>query len=132
MTTLAIDYGTKKIGLAADVNAIAFPISIVATKDIFRTLPQIIAERQIDTIVVGIANHMDGRVSEQTERTRAFIKKLASIVSKTTHIIEWDERLTSYEAKSSLIRAGADNRREQIDDIAAAILLQSYLDSIKS
>jgi len=131
MNYLAIDYGTRKIGLAGNVGTIALPLSIIATKDIFKSLPPIVGERKIDTIIIGIANHMDGRTSEQSERTREFVKKLSSILPKTMPIVEWDERLTSFEAKNSLLQAGAKNRRETIDDMAASILLQSYLDSVK-
>ena len=113
------------------MNNIAFPICIVATKDIFRVLPGILSERKVDTILVGIANHMDGRVSEHAIKTRDFIKKLTSIVPKTIAFIEWDERLTSLEAKLSMERAGGNNPRELIDDMAASILLQSYLDAQK-
>lgn len=128
MTFLAIDYGTKKIGLAASVESVALPLCIIATKNIFRELPEIVRERQIDTIVVGIADHMDGRISEQSVRTRSFIGKLASIVPKSVRIVEWDERLTTNEARLSMTQMGNKDPRAQIDDIAASILLQSYID----
>lgn len=128
MSTLAIDYGTKKIGLAIAVEEIAFPIAIIATKEAFSRLPKIVKERGIDIIVVGIANHMDGTTSEQAIRTREFQKKLQNILPKDMRYIEWDERLTTFEAKNSMDPLGKDPRKA-IDDVAASIFLQSYLDS---
>lgn len=131
MTILAIDYGTKKIGLAIEVERIAFPLGIVATKEIFSYLPKLLKERPIDTIVIGIANHMDGTTSEQATRTREFQKKLQNILPKGIKYIEWDERLTTFEARNSLGQIGTKFVRNNIDDVAASILLQSYLDQLK-
>lgn len=128
MSTLALDYGTKKIGLAIAVEGIAFPLSIIATKEAFSYLPKLVQERNVDTIVIGIANNMDGSTSEQATRTREFQKKLANILPKTLVYIEWDERLTTFEARSSLGQIGTKFVRENIDDVAASILLQSYLE----
>lgn len=128
MSTLAIDYGTKKIGLAIAVEGIAFPLAIIATKEAFSSLPKTVKKRGIDTILMGIANHMDGTTSEQATRTREFQKKLANLLPKDMKYIEWDERLTTFEARSSLGQIGTKHIRENIDDVAASILLQSYLD----
>ncbi len=75
---------------------------------------------------------MDGTLSEQATRTRIFRDKLSNILPKDISYIEWDERLTTFEARSSLGHFGTKHIRENIDDIAASILLQSYLDSIKN
>ena len=131
MPTLAIDYGTKKIGLAIEVEGIAFPLAIIATKEVFSSLPKLIKERKIDMIVIGIANHMDGTTSDQANRTREFQKKLQNILPKDMKYIEWDERLTTFEARSSMGHIGTKFIRDNIDDVAASILLQSYLDSMK-
>lgn len=132
MSTLAIDYGTKKIGLAIAVESIAFPLSIIATKEAFSYLPKLVKERGIDVIVIGIANNMDGTNSEQATRTREFQKKLSNVLPKNIVYKEWDERLTTFEARSSLGHIGTKNIRENIDDVAASILLQSYIESIKN
>lgn len=129
MSILAIDYGTKKIGLAIAVEGIAFPSGIIATKEAFSQLPKLVKERGVDTIVIGIANHMDGTVSEQASRTREFGKKLENILPKNITYIEWDERLSTFEARSSLGHIGTKSVRDSIDDVAASIFLQSYLDS---
>lgn len=131
MSTLAIDYGTKKIGLAVAVEEIAFPLAIITTKEAFSYLPKLVKERKVDTIIIGIANHMDGSISDQAIRTREFQKKLQNILPKDIKYIEWDERLTSFEAKNSVDPLGKDPRK-LIDDIAAGILLQSYIDSSNS
>jgi putative Holliday junction resolvase len=131
MSTLAIDYGTKKIGLAIEIEGIAFPLAIVATKKIFSYLPKLIKERHINMILIGIANHMDGTTSDQATRTRDFQRKLQNILPKDMKYIEWDERLTTFEARSSLGQIGTKFIRDNIDDVAASILLQSYLDQAK-
>ena len=127
MSTLAIDYGTKKIGLAIAVEGIAFPLAIIATKEVFSYLPKLIKERGVDTVVIGIANNMDGTTSEQATRTREFQKKLANLLGKDIRYVEWDERLTTFEAKNAVDPFGKDPRKA-IDDVAASILLQSYLE----
>lgn len=127
MSTLAIDYGTKKIGLAIAVEGIAFPLSIIATKEVFSYLPKLVKERGVDAIVIGIANNMDGTTSEQATRTREFQKKLENILPKNIKYVEWDERLTTFEAKNAVDPFGKDPRKA-IDDVAASILLQSYLE----
>lgn len=132
MPILAIDYGTRKIGLAIEVESIAFPLFVVPTKEIFSRIPTIVKEREIDTIVIGIANHMDGSISDQAVRTREFQKKLRNLLPKDIQYIEWDERLTTFEARSSLGHIGTKSVRDNIDDVAAAILLQSYIDSNRS
>lgn len=74
---------------------------------------------------------MDGTTSDQATRTREFQKKLRNLLPKDTEYIEWDERLTTFEAKNTIDPFGKDPRKA-IDDVAASILLQSYLDSNKS
>lgn len=128
MTHLAIDYGTKKIGLAVEVQGIAFPLEIIETKKAFSYLPKLIIERKIDTIVVGIGNNMDGTNSEQADRTREFMKKLKPLLSKEIRYVEWDERLSTFEARLSLGQIGSKSVRDPIDDVAASIFLQSYLE----
>ncbi|MDP2103783.1 MAG: Holliday junction resolvase RuvX [Candidatus Gracilibacteria bacterium] len=131
MSYLAIDYGTKKIGLAIEVEGIAFPLSIIPTKEAFSAIPKIVRERNIDTIVIGIANNMDGTISDHATRTREFIQKLTNILPKTLKYVEWDERLTTFEARSSLGQIGTAHVRDAVDDVAASIFLQSYLESEK-
>lgn len=129
MTHLAIDYGTKKIGLAIEVQSIAFPLCIIETKNAFSKLKELVDEKKIHTIVVGIGNNMDGTTSEQAIRTREFIKKLRNTLPKEIEYVEWDERLSTFEARSSLGQIGTKFIRENIDDVAASIFLQSYLES---
>lgn len=131
MSHLAIDYGTKKIGLAVELEGIALPFRIIETKQAFSYLPKLVLERNIHTIIIGIANHMDGNVSEQAIRTREFQKKLQNILPKDVQYIEWDERLTTSEARISLGQIGTSQVRDAVDDVAASILLQSYIDSTK-
>lgn len=75
---------------------------------------------------------MDGTVSEQADRTREFQKKLGNILPKDIKYIEWDERLSTFEARSSLGQIGTKSIRDNIDDVAASIFLQSYLDGTKN
>ena len=131
MSILAIDYGAKKIGIAIEIEGIALPISIIKTKDIFSVLPKLVKERNIHVIVMGIANHMDGTLSDQATRTREFQKKLSHLLPRDIKYVEWDERLTTFEARNSLGQIGTKFVRASIDDVAASILLQSYIESRK-
>jgi putative Holliday junction resolvase len=88
-------------------------------------------ERNISTIIIGMAHNMDGTISDQVKQTRIFQHKLSNLISKAMTYIEWDERLTTFEARNSLGHIGTKNIRQNIDDVAASILLQSYLDALK-
>ncbi len=133
MRTLAIDHGTKRVGLALsdETGTIAQPLNFISAQPaakLLDSLKQIVAERKAEAIVVGMPRNMDGSYGPAAEKTREFVAALQQVVTVPVHV--WDERLTSVQANRFLIEAGVrrEKRKERVDQTAAAILLQSYLD----
>lgn len=135
MRILALDHGTKRIGLAIsdEMGLIAQPLEYLPAQpltEFMGRLREIIDSRGVREMLVGIPRNMNGTYGPAAEKAREFAGELRAtfpIPVKT-----WDERLTSVQANRSLIEAGVrrEKRREKVDATAAAILLQSYLDSL--
>ena len=135
MRILALDHGTKRIGVALsdETKTIAQPLEYILTdpaEKFLERLKAILAEKQVELILIGLPRNMDGTYGPATEKVRAFIEFLKPSI--TVPIKTWDERLTSTMANRVLIQGGVrrDKRKEKVDKMAAAILLQSYLDAI--
>ena len=131
---LGLDYGERRIGLALSdpMGIIARPLTVIdrkKTADHISRISEIIAEKKITTIVVGLPLTLKGHYSKQTEIVLAFIDQLKSDFQ--IPIVAIDERLSSVAAKKSLllqsVKAGYEKGR--VDETAAAIILQEYLDS---
>ena len=95
-------------------------------------LKEIIREKQVDQILVGIPRNMDGSYGPAAAKVQEFVAVLKETIA--VPIKMWDERLTSAQANRFLIQADVrrDKRKEKVDKTAAAILLQSYLDSFSN
>jgi putative holliday junction resolvase len=134
MRILALDHGTKRVGVAVsdEMHIIAQPLEYIAPEPFavfLARLKQIITEKEIGQILVGMPRNMDGSYGPAALKVQAFVAALKDAV--TIPIKLWDERLTSTQAQRFLIQGGVrrDQRKEKVDKTAAAILLQSYLDS---
>jgi putative holliday junction resolvase len=134
MRVLGIDHGTKRIGLAIsdELGIIAQPLEFVPAEPFAAflvRLKQIISEKQVELLLVGMPRNMDGSYGPAALKVQEFVAVLKDAV--TVPIKSWDERLTSAQANRFLIQADVrrDKRKEKVDKTAAAILLQSYLDS---
>jgi putative Holliday junction resolvase len=133
MRVLGIDHGTKRIGLAIsdELGVIAQPLEFVPAEpfaDFLARLKQIISEKQVELLLVGMPRNMDGSYGPAALKVQEFVAVLKDAVA--IPIKTWDERLTSVQANRFLIQADVrrDKRKEKVDKTAAAILLQSYLD----
>jgi putative Holliday junction resolvase len=133
MRVLAIDHGTKRVGLALsdETRTIAQPLSFLPAEPAAKLLDLIkavVAERMVEEIVVGIPRNMNGTYGPAAEKTREFVASLQQFL--TVPVRTWDERLTTVQAHRMLIETGMrrEKRKERVDQTAAAILLQSYLD----
>ena len=131
---MALDVGDKTIGVAISdallLTAQARPtLRRKSVKSDVETLSLMAKENEVHEIVVGHPLHMDGKRSAQTEKVARFAEELRKAVD--VPIVFWDERLTSFEAEQHLENMGLNwrQRRDQVDKIAAMIILQSYLDS---
>ncbi|MDB6017882.1 MAG: rnhD [Pedosphaera sp.] len=134
MRVLAIDHGTKRMGLAIsdELGVIALPMEFVPAEPFAAFLlrvKEIIKEKQVEMLLVGMPRNMDGSYGPAALKVQAFIAVLQETVA--IPIKSWDERLTSTQANRYLIQANVrrDKRKQKVDQTAAAILLQSYLDS---
>jgi len=123
MKTLGIDYGEKRIGLAAsDENEqVAFEIGIIPAEDFFRQLPEIISQKEIQKIVIGLPLNMSGKSTEKTAEVRRFAEKLKALLPETQFDYA-DERL------SSQMASNLSGSQKNIDGLAAQVFLQNYLD----
>ena len=130
---LALDHGTVRIGVAIsdDMLMIAPPEPYVPAEppEAIETYIHAQWEGQLKLIVVGMPRNMDGSYGPAAEKVRAFVQRLQEKVD--VPIRTWDERLTSAQANRVMIEADVrrDKRKQKVDSMSAAILLQSYLDS---
>jgi putative Holliday junction resolvase len=134
MRILALDHGTKRIGVAVsdELKLIATPLEFIPAEpfaDFLARLKDILREKEVELILVGLPRNMDGSYGPAALKVREFVGALKEAV--TIPILTWDERLTSAQAQRFLIQGGVrrEQRKEKVDKTAAAILLQSYLDS---
>lgn len=130
MRTLGVDYGEARVGIAVSdpMNIIASPREIIKHNDddkiVIARLLEIINETKSSKIIVGLPLNMNGSVGFQAERVMAFVEALKLEVE--IPIIYEDERESSKKVKEAMKAIKAKDDR--IDDRAAAIILQNYLD----
>ena len=125
---LGIDFGTKRSGLAKSLAGIAIPVGSFPTGKISEEIAKLQKSDQIEGIVIGLPNHADGRISKETVLMREFTGRLA-ILFPNIPIHEQDERFSSHFAYQSFEEAGISrSRAPRVDDMAASIILQDYLD----
>jgi putative Holliday junction resolvase len=124
---LSLDVGTKRIGVAAadTIVPIALPLEtiIVDGQEVTRIL-ELAKSRGVETIIVGYPRNQSGEATEQTGYAEAFARKLEPAVS----IVFQDESLTSVMAEDRLKADGKPYSKGDIDAMAAAIILQDYLE----
>ncbi len=133
---LGIDIGTKMLGVALsdDTGKIAFPKDVVPIENIDEIagkIEKIADESSVETIVIGLPVHLSGDESKMSSLARKVANELDNHGYKTKL---WDERLSSIEAERTMRTLGKKPSRNKNDlnKIAAAIILQSYLDSINT
>ncbi len=131
---LGVDYGGRRIGLALSdpLWIIAKPFKVIDRKktgDYLSAILEIAKENDVERIVVGVPLTLRGEHSQQTEIVNKFIEELFSVGK--IRVIPIDERLSSVAAKLSLREQGVKTGHEKgrVDETAAAIILQEYLDS---
>lgn len=132
---LAIDYGTRRTGIAVSdpLRIIAGALATVETKQLEKFLADYFSKNDVDTIVLGKPVQMNGSPSE----TMRYIEPLAARLRRSypdKEVVLYDERFTSVLAHRAMIDSGMGRmaRRDKavVDRISAAIILQSYMESI--
>ncbi|TCL69360.1 putative Holliday junction resolvase [Hydrogenispora ethanolica] len=135
MRWMGLDVGEKRIGIA-----ISDPLEITAQgymvlqrsgsfrKDL-DSLCQMMSDREIDGLVIGLPKNMNGTEGPMAEKVRGFGTELAKLVK--IPIFYWDERLSTGSAEKALLEADLSRRerRSRIDKVAAVIILQNFLDA---
>jgi putative Holliday junction resolvase len=131
---LGIDLGEARIGLAIsdELGMLAHPLETVHVKetpDSVGRVAQIVERDGIGMIILGLPRNMNGTYGPAAEKARAFAEQLRARVPCEVKL--WDERLTSVAAQRSLHEVGRNvkNSRAVIDQVAAQMILQGWLDS---
>ncbi len=138
MRILSLDVGTKNIGMAVcdPLGITAQPLPTIRRKgdlcDDLRHLDDAVRKYQVERIVVGLPKNMNG-----TEGPSCLMaKEFAAAVEQETGlpIVYWDERLTSKMAESAMLEADLSRkkRKQEVDSLAAILILQNYLDYLRS
>ncbi len=133
---LAIDFGRKRTGLAVtDILRItANPLLTIETKDLLTWLADYFAKEKVDEVVIGHPTQMDGSDSESMNYIRPFIGNFKKQFPEMP-ITMYDERFTSVLAHRAMLAGGMKKKDRQdkavVDRIAACIILEGYLDSLR-
>ncbi|HSX36823.1 MAG TPA: Holliday junction resolvase RuvX [Patescibacteria group bacterium] len=125
---LALDVGEKRIGvaLASTVARIASPLTTLANDESFiGRLLELIAENDIETLVVGLPRGLDGQDTAQTRYVRKFVEDLQAQIGMPLHM--QDEAVTSAKAEAELHARGRAYTKENIDSLSATYILEDYL-----
>jgi putative pre-16S rRNA nuclease len=133
MRVLALDPGAKRIGVALsdELKIIAQPLECIPAEpyeDFLNRLKVLLGQTEVELILVGLPRNMNGTYGPAALKVQDFIARLKTAVA--VPIKTWDERLTTTQANRCLIQGNVRRRqrKEKVDKMAAAILLQSYLD----
>lgn len=129
---VGLDVGARRVGVAVsdELGLIASPVEAVDLKrQGIAGVCAVIERFDPERVIIGLPKGMSGREGPQAAETRAFAAELAECIDRP--IVFWDERLTTAMAEQALIDLGhrRKTRKERIDAVAAALILQSYLDA---
>ncbi len=133
---LGVDLGSRRIGLALsdESRTIASPLSVLQRSrshdDDHAAILAIARDHHVSEVVVGLPLSLSGRAGPAARAAQAEIGALAAAAGDELRVVSFDERLTTVSAERSLRAAGMDGRarRTVVDKVAAAIMLQAYLD----
>ena len=139
MRVLGLDYGSKTVGVA-----ISDPLGLTAqgvetiwrkqenhVRQTLARIEELVSEYHVEKIVLGYPKNMNNTIGERAQKSLEFKEMLETRTG--LEVIMWDERLTTIEANEILIESGVrrEDRKKVIDKIAATLILQSYLGSLK-
>lgn len=131
---LGVDYGTKRVGLAISdgIGLTARPLEVVPRQQLSETLRGLFAEYEIDTVVVGLPTALRGHEGDSAAGARELGAEIGEDMG--VDVVYVDERFTSRMAENALLESGMRrrDRKETVDKVAAAIILQTYLDGRSS
>ena len=132
---LAVDWGTRRVGVAVsdETRSLARTLPTLNVTSGTQTVEKLVAlarELEVDTVVIGFPVHMSGREGEGAQRVLRLAAKLEELLPGV-RILTWDERLTSHQAEEILRERGErlKGNKGRLDQVAAAVLLQCFLDA---
>lgn len=138
MKTLGLDLGSKTLGIAmSDAFGMmahgieTFTFKTEHYKHAALYVAEMVKKENISTVVLGLPKHMNNTVGERGKISQRFAKKIEEATG--VQVILWDERMTSLQVERVLMDGGVrrENRKKHVDKLAATIILQSYLDSVR-
>ena len=139
MKIMGLDYGSVTVGVAISDSMLltAQPIEVIKRKgenklrQTLARIQELVTEYGVERIVLGYPKNMNNTEGERVERTKEFLEKL--IARTGLEVVLWDERLSTVSAMDVLKEGGVrpENRKTYVDKVAAALILQGYLDSIR-
>ena len=140
MRSLGLDIGDRKTGVAiSDPDGVlATPLTVIERRnqeDVIADIIKLVEQYKVECIVVGLPYSLDGHLTQQAMKVKDFAEKLQDVIASRSpkiNIQMWDERLSSVAAERLMIEAGTrkNKRRQHQDALAAAIILQGFLDSL--
>ena len=134
---VGIDYGSRRVGISLSdpLGIIAQPKGTLINNDgLFDDLREIIESNGVSLVIVGMPLNLKGQKGKKAEEVGEFITRLKQETG--VDVVEWDERFTTSIARQTLIDLGTKKKdrrdgKHQVDSMAAAVILQSFLDSTK-
>ena len=134
MRVLALDVGDKRVGVAISdpSQIIARSLKVIqrgSRRADFAAVARLVEEYEVETVVVGHPRSLDGTVGEQAKKVEHYAAGLTEVLA--VPVLLWDERFSTVSADRLMKEAGlrGKKKRERIDAVAAAVILQDYLDS---
>jgi putative holliday junction resolvase len=132
MRILAIDYGTKRTGIAVTdpLQIIASGLTTVLTPEIFDFLKKYCSSEEVERFVVGLPMYPDGNPAQNAEQVDAFVDNLKKLFPEIP-VSRQDERFTSVDAKQIILQSGIKKQKRRdkslVDKVAAALILEQYM-----
>ena len=139
MRIMGLDYGSRTVGVAVS-DALQMTAQAVETvtreeenklRKTLRRIEELAQEYEVEKIVLGFPKNMNNTAGGRVEKTEIFKEMLERRLGLP--VILWDERLTTVAAERILMESGVrrENRKEYVDQVAAGLILQGYLDSLR-
>ena len=128
MTAIAIDLGDKRCWIAIEVAGIAFAQDIVARHALISVIKKYISKEKYTKIIVWLPHDLYWKRDKQLNKTKDFMQKI-DLIFPDIEVIWVDERFTSFAADQTLRELWSNQNRGQKDALAAAEILQTYLDT---
>ncbi|MCX6013860.1 MAG: Holliday junction resolvase RuvX [Chloroflexi bacterium] len=136
MRILGLDIGFKRTGVAMsdEEEILASPLIVLENSDeasLILSISEMCNKNRVELIVVGLPQSLTGKIGKQATKVQEFVERLREIIKIPA--ITWDERLTTVTAVRMMqeTRSKKAKNKQRIDAIAAAVILQSYLDRKK-